>query len=169
MRIDNNTTIETPTIALSWSFQVPHIIVSAKYENERNSYGRTIGQFVHDNGWKWQPNEGNTQDVIEHFAGLKIEDLAIDNLAYYTPPQLSTLRVAIPQEWEIIFPDDKFIINGFEVQLERVKGVLAVDVAYLDWQPFKDELDKPENATVKRSLEGVWDYVKKQYDLHNFI
>jgi hypothetical protein len=86
-----------------------------------------------------------------------------------TPPQLSTLKVPIPQEWEIIFPDDKFIINGFEVQLERVKGVLAVDVAYLDWQPFKDELDKPENATVKRSLEGVWDYVKKQYDLHNFI
>jgi hypothetical protein len=110
----------------------------------------------------------------DYSTGIEREDLP----EYYeevqdpdapTPPQLSTLRVPIPQEWEIIFPDDKFIINGFEVQLERVKGVLAVDVAYLDWQPFKDELDKPENATVKRSLEGVWDYVKKQYDLHNFI
>ena len=88
MRIDNNTTINNPTITLTWSFQVPHILVSAKYENERNSFGRTIGQFVHNNVWQWQANEGNTQDVIEHFAGLKIEYLAIDKLAYYTPPQL---------------------------------------------------------------------------------
>jgi hypothetical protein len=121
---------------------------------------------------KFATSENALKEFPEIFANLDYEvaelearDFEIDT----TPPQLSTLRVAIPQEWEIIFPDDKFIINGFEVQLERVKGVLAVDVAYLDWQPFKDELDKPENATVKRSLEGVWDYVKKQYDLHNFI
>ena len=125
MRIDNNTTITNPTISLSWSFQVPNIVVSAKYENERNSYGRTIGHFVHDNGWQWQPNEGNTQDVIEHFAGLKIEDLAIEDLAYYTPPTLTYMGIEIPDKFLWVFPDNKFILEGFEIPLQYG----AVDVA----------------------------------------
>jgi hypothetical protein len=169
MRIDNTTTIQNPTITLSWSWQVPSIFVSAKYENERNSYGRTIGQFIYNNGWQWQLNDDSTSDVNGYFAKLTIEDLAIEDLAYYTPPTLSTLRVAIPKEWEILFPDDKFIINGFEVQLEMVGEVLAVDVAYLDWQAFKDELDRPENAAVKRHMMPIWDYVAQQAQQNNFI
>jgi hypothetical protein len=87
----------------------------------------------------------------------------------YTPPTLSTLRVAIPKEWENLFPDDKFIINGFEVQLERVNGILAVDIAYIQWSPFQEELDRPENAAVKRHMMPIWDYVAQQAQQNNFI
>jgi hypothetical protein len=170
MRIDNNTTITNPTITIQWGWNVPNIEVSATYTNERNQYGRQIGKFTYSNGWVWHPNEGNTEDVNNHFATLTIEDLNIDNLAYYTPPTPSTLRVAIPQYWEMLFPNDRFVVGGFDIALERTdNNVLCVDVAYLDWRAFQDELDKPENAALKRHMEVVWDYLKNEIEQHNFV
>ena len=165
MRIDNTTTINNPTITLTWSFQVTHIVVLAKYENERNSFGRTIGQFVHDNDWQWQPNEDNTSDVNEHFAGLKIEDLGIDNLTYYTPPTLTGYGVEIPDKFLWVFPDDKFVLEGFEIPLTNG----AVDVAYFQWQAFRDELDSGKHDYLKRALMPLWDYVTEQVEEQNFI
>jgi hypothetical protein len=165
MRIDNNTTIENPTITLSWSFQAPHIAVSAKYENERNSYGRTIGQFVHDNGWQWQPNEGNTSDVNEYFAGLKIEDLGIEDLAYYTPPPPTYMGIEIPDKFLWVFPDNKFVLEGFEIPLQYG----AVDLAYFQWQAFRDCLDNGNHEFLKRALMPLWDYVAEQSIKQNFI
>jgi hypothetical protein len=165
MRIDNTTQIENPTITLSWSWLVPNIIVSAKYENERNSYGRTIGQFVHDNGWQWQPNEGNTQDVIENFAGLKIEDLAIYNLAYYTPAAPTYMGIEIPDKFLWVFPDNKFVLEGFEIPLTNG----AVDIAYFQWQAFRDCLDNGNHDYLKRALMPLWDYVAEQVENQNFV
>jgi hypothetical protein len=165
MKIDNTTQIKNPTITLSWAWQVPIIIISAKYENERNSFGRQIGQFVHDNGWQWQPNEGNTQDVNERFAGLNIEDLGIEDLAYYTPPTLYGLGVVIPDKFLWVFPDNKFILEGFEIPLTNG----AVDIAYFEWQAFRDCLDNGNHEYLKRALMPLWDYVKEQIELQNFI
>jgi hypothetical protein len=170
MRIDNNTTIINPTITLQWGWSVPNIEVSATYTNERNQYGRQIGKFTYSNGWLWQPLEDNTEDVNEYFKDLRIEDLNIEDLAYYTPPTLSTYRVAIPEYWEMLFPNDRFIVGGFDIPLGRTTdNVLCVDVAYLGWQAFQNELDKPENAALKRHMEVVWDYIKLQIENNNFV
>jgi hypothetical protein len=88
----------------------------------------------------------------------------------YTPPTPSTLRVAIPSYWEMLFPNDRFVVGGFDIALERTdKNVLCVDVAYVDWRAFQDELDKPENAALKRHMEVVWDYLKNEIEQHNFV
>ena len=88
----------------------------------------------------------------------------------YTPPTPSTLRVAIPTAWEMLFPNDRFIVGGFDIALERTTGnELCVDIAYLEWQAFRDELDKPENAALKRHMEVVWDYLKREIEQHNFV
>jgi hypothetical protein len=92
-----------------------------------------------------------------------------DFLPDLTPPALSTLRVAIPDYWWSLFPDDEFILNGYVVQFERVNGILAVDIAYLDWPAFQEELDKPENAAIKRHMMPIWDYVLIEIENHNFI
>jgi hypothetical protein len=165
MRIDNTTQIENPTITLSWSWQVPNIFVSAKYENERNSYGRSIGQFSYDNGWIWQPNEGNTTDVNEYFKDLQIEDLNIHNLTYYQPPTLYGLGVVIPDQFILVFPQNKFILEGFEIPLTNG----AVDIAYFEWQAFRNCLDNGNHEYLKRALMPLWDYVGEQVELQNFI
>jgi len=165
MRIDNTTQIENPTITLSWAWQVPNILISAKYENERNSYGRQIGQFTYNNGWIWQPNEGNTSDVNEHFKDLAIEDLNIENLSYYQPPTLYGLGVVIPDTFIWVFPDNKFILEGFEIPLTNG----AVDIAYFQWQAFRDCLDNGNHDYLKRALMPLWDYVAEQVELQNFI
>ena len=88
----------------------------------------------------------------------------------YTPPTPSTLRVAIPRSWEMLFPNDRFIVGGFDIELERTTGnELCVDIAYLEWKAFQDELDKPENAALKRHMEVVWDYLKQEIEQHNFV
>jgi hypothetical protein len=86
-----------------------------------------------------------------------------------TPPPMSGFLVAIPDYWEVFFPEDKFIINGFVVELERIDGILAVDVAYLQWTNFQNELDKPVNEAVKRHMMPIWDYVAEQVDNQNFV
>lgn len=88
--------------------------------------------------------------------GLDIPDFPVDT----TPPPLSNNLVTIPEKYEWVFRNDRFELNGFVVEFIRTPdNVLMVDVAYLQWQAFRDELDKPENVTVKNSLEPVWDYV----------
>jgi hypothetical protein len=165
MRIDNTTQIENPTITLSWSWQVPNILVSAKYENERNSFGRQIGLFTYINGWQWQPNEDNTDDVNQHFAGFTIEALNIENLEYYQPPTLYGLGVVIPDQFIWVFPQNKFILEGFEIPLTNG----AVDIAYFQWQAFRDCLDNGNHEYLKRALMPLWDYVGEQVELQNFI
>jgi hypothetical protein len=169
MRIDNTTQIENPIITLSWSWQNPNILVSAKYENERNSYGRQIGQFTYINGWQWQPNEGNTTDVNEYFKDLAIEDLNIKNLDYYAPPTPTSKGVIIPEKYSWVFKNNRFELNNFVVEFQTIDNELVVDTSYIFWEAFKTELDKPENITVKDSLMPVWDYVIQQIIIDNTI
>jgi hypothetical protein len=107
--------------------------------------------------------------VNEHFSELAIEDLKIENLSYYTPPTLSGKKILIPQSWEILFPNDKFIINGFEATLERVNSALVVDIAYLQWEAFREELLKPENAALANHMGAVMRYIEEEAKKGNFV
>ena len=122
---------------------------------------------------KFATSENALVEFPEIFENEPYEVAELDAKAFeidYTPPTLSTKRVAIPEAWEMLFPNDRFIVGGFDIPLERTTdNVLCVDVAYLGWQAFQNELDKPENAALKRHMEVVWDYIKEQIYLNNFI
>ena len=170
MQIDTYTNITNPTITLQWGWSVPNIEVSATYTNERNQFGRQIGKFIYSNGWEWKPNEDNTEDVNEYFKNLIIEDLNIEDLEYYTPPTLSTYRVAIPEAWEMLFPNDRFVVGGFDIHLERTNdNVLCVDIAYLGWQAFREELLKPEHAALATHMGAVMRYLENEYKNSSFV
>jgi hypothetical protein len=82
-----------------------------------------------------------------------------------TPPQLYGLGVVIPDQFIWVFPQNKFILEGFEIPLTNG----AVDIAYFQWQAFRDCLDNGTHEYLKRALMPLWDYVGEQIELQNFI
>lgn len=82
-----------------------------------------------------------------------------------TPPQLYGLGVVIPDQFIWVFPDNKFILEGFEIPLTNG----AVDIAYFEWQAFRNCLDNGNHEDLKRALMKLWDYVAEQVELQNFI
>lgn len=82
-----------------------------------------------------------------------------------TPPPLYGLGVVIPEQFIWVFPDNKFILEGFEIPLTNG----AVDVAYFQWQAFRNCLDNGNHDYLKRALMPLWDYVAEQVELQNFI
>jgi hypothetical protein len=82
-----------------------------------------------------------------------------------TPPTLYGLGVVIPDKFLWVFPDNKFILEGFEIPLTNG----AVDIAYFQWQAFRDCLDNGNHEYLKRALKDLWDYVGEQVELQNFI
>jgi hypothetical protein len=153
-----------------------YIILNTKEYNGKNNgtsffYAAEIlsGQYI----GKFATSENALNEFPEIFKTEPYEVVELDPTAFevdYTPPALSTYRVAIPSYWEMLFPNDRFIVGGFDIPLERTKdNVLCVDVAYLEWKAFQNELDKPENAALKRHMEVVWDYIKLQIENNNFV
>lgn len=166
MIIDNNLELDNPTIELQWSFVNPKIIVSAVY-NKKHS--RFIGTFNYSNGWVFTLNQDNTKDVNNYFKDLSIDKLNIDNLEYYEPPKLTGYGVVIPSEFLWVFPQEKFVLNGFEIPLVSVAQGKAVDVAYFLWVAFRNELDSGRHDYLKRALMPLWDYVELQVIQQNLI
>jgi hypothetical protein len=82
-----------------------------------------------------------------------------------TPPTPLNLGVVIPEKFLWVFPEDKFILEGFEIPLQNG----AVDVAYFQWQAFRDCLDNGNHEFLKRALMPLWDYVAEQVENQNLI
>jgi len=75
------------------------------------------------------------------------------------------MGLEIPDKFLWVFPDNKFILEGFEIPLQYG----AVDVAYFKWQAFRDCLDNGNHEFLKRALLPLWDYVAEQAEQQNFI
>jgi hypothetical protein len=82
-----------------------------------------------------------------------------------TPPTPTNLGVVIPDKFLWVFPEDKFVLEGFEIPLQNG----AVDVAYFQWQAFRDCLDNGNHEYLKRALLPLWDYVAEQVENQNLI
>jgi hypothetical protein len=82
-----------------------------------------------------------------------------------TPPTLYGLGVVIPEQFIWVFPDNKFVLEGFEIPLTNG----AVDIAYFQWQAFRDCLDNGNHDYLKRALMPLWDYVAEQVENQNFV
>ena len=126
--------------------------------------GEHIGKFA--------TSENALLEFPEIFENLTYEIVDLDASAFvidYTPPTTIGYKILIPEYWEALFPDDKFIIGGFEAQLERKNNSLVVDVAYLQWTSFRQELLKPENATLARQMGAVMRYLEQQALNQDFV
>jgi hypothetical protein len=79
-------------------------------------------------------------------------------------PPLSPYAVVIPEIYQWAFPEDKFVLSGFEIPLDTHNNDKVVNLAYFMWSEFRAELDSGNYVALKRSLMELWDYVKLQAD-----
>jgi len=82
-----------------------------------------------------------------------------------TPPPPTYMGIEIPDKFLWVFPDNKFVLEGFEIPLQYG----AVDLAYFQWQAFRDCLDNGNHEFLKRALMPLWDYVAEQAIKQKFI
>jgi len=117
---------------------------------------------------KFATSENSLLEFPEIFENLEYEIVELDVMDFqidYSPPTLIGYGVEIPNQFIWVFPEDKFILNGFEIPLTNG----AVDVAYFQWQEFRDELDSGNHEYLKRALMPLWDYVAEQVTNENLI
>jgi hypothetical protein len=117
---------------------------------------------------KYATSENALKEFPDIFANLEYEvaelsprDFEIDT----TPPPPTYMGIEIPDKFLWVFPDNKFVLEGFEIPLQYG----AVDLAYFQWQAFRDCLDNGNHEYLKRALMPLWDYVGEQVEKQNFI
>jgi hypothetical protein len=108
-------------------------------------------------------------DVARAFSSMRNFIEARRTTDVHTHPNPTGLRIAIPADWEIFFPEDRFVVGPFDIELERIEGVLAVDIAYLGWEAFREELLKPEHASLARHMGTVMRYLEIEKIKENYI
>jgi hypothetical protein len=136
--------------------------------NTFNSTQILSGQYI----GKFATSENALLEFPEIFQTLEYEIVDLDASAFeidYTPPALSPYAIEIPEIYLWVFPDNKFVLNKFEIPLETINGVKCVNLAYFNWLAFRDELDSGNHEYLKRSLMPLWDYVELQVINQNFI
>lgn len=119
-----------------------------------------------------------SEEEINAYSGTQfawIKDLPLidysTDLPDVTPPTLTGYGILIPTEAEILnlFPNNKFNLGGYEINLTPTSQGLAVDLGYLNWQGFRDEQDKPFNATIKASFSALWYELLARYNNNEII
>jgi hypothetical protein len=84
-------------------------------------------------------------------------------------PPLSPYAVVIPEIYQWAFPEDKFVLSGFEIPLDTHNNDKVVNLAYFMWSKFRAELDSGNYEALKRALMPLWDYVELQVINNNLI
>jgi hypothetical protein len=149
-------------------FNKTHLKVYVDYYFRDNNVDvcRQLGYF--DFKLNWQKVSTNT-DLQSVFNNVTIDSLHIEDLNYFTPPALSPYAVVILEIYQWAFPENKFVLSGFEIPLDTHNNDKVVNLAYFMWEEFRAELDNGNHDYLKRALMGLWDYVQEQVDLQNFI
>jgi hypothetical protein len=127
---------------------------------------RQLGYFDFRNNW--QKVTTNT-DLESVFNDVTLESLNIEDLNHFTPPTLTPYAVVIPEIYQWAFPQDKFILGGFEIPLDTHNQDKVVNIAYFMWQEFRAELDSGKYNDLKRALMPLWDYVELQVNNQNLV
>ena len=87
----------------------------------------------------------------------------------FTPPPLSPYAVVIPEIYQWAFPENKFVLSGFEIPLDTHNNDKVVNLAYFMWSEFRAELDSGNYEALKRALMPLWDYVELQVINNNLV
>ena len=126
--------------------------------------GKHIGKFA--------TSENALNEFPKIFENLDYEIVELDASAFqvdYTPPTLTPYAVVIPEIYQWAFPQDKFILGGFEIPLDTHNSEKVVNIAYFMWAEFRAELDSGKYEALKRSLMPLWDYVEFQVNNQNLV
>jgi hypothetical protein len=102
------------------------------------------------------------QDLPEYYEEIRNPELPIS-------PPLSPYAVVIPEIYQWAFPENKFVLSGFEIPLDTHNNDKVVNIAYFMWQEFRAELDNGNYTYLKRALMPLWDYVAEQVANQNLI
>lgn len=163
MIIDNNIELDNPEIVLNATY-IPitkGVFYGAMFNNLHH---RQIGYTL--NGIKYTFDE-STQDIKDYFLNIDLSNIFIKGLI--TPPTLTPYAVIIPEIYQWAFPQDKFILGGFEIPLDTHNQDKVVNLAYFMWEEFRAELDSGKYEDLKRSLMSLWDYVELQVTNNNLV
>jgi hypothetical protein len=137
------------------------------YFRENNlDVSRQLGYFDFKNNW--QKVSTNT-DLESVFNDVTLESLNIEDLNHFSPPALSPYAVVIPEIYQWAFPEDKFVLSGFEIPLDTDNNDKVVNLAYFMWSEFRAELDSGNYVSLKRALMPLWDYVELQVINNNLV
>ena len=126
--------------------------------------GEHIGKFA--------TSENALLEFPEIFENLTYEVVDLDASAFeidYIQPPLSPYAVVIPEIYQWAFPEDKFVLSGFEIPLDTHNNDKVVNLAYFMWSEFRAELDSGNYVALKRSLMPLWDYVELQVINNNLV
>ena len=127
---------------------------------------RQLGYFDFKNNWG---KVSTNPDLESVFNDVTLESLNIDDLDHFTPPTLTPYAVVIPEIYQWAFPQDKFILGGFEIPLDTHNSEKVVNIAYFMWSEFRAELDSGKYNDLKRALMPLWDYVELQVTNNNLV
>lgn len=88
-----------------------------------------------------------------------------------TPPSMTGYGILIPTEAETLnlFPNNKFNLGGYVIELTSTSQGLAVDLGYLGWTGFREEQDKAFNSTIKDSFSALWYELLTRYQNNEII
>jgi hypothetical protein len=137
------------------------------YFRENNlDVGRQLGYFDFKNNWE---KVSTNTDLESVFDDVTLESLNIEDLNYFTPPPLSPYAVVIPEIYQWAFPENKFVLSGFEIPLDTHNNDKVVNLAYFMWTEFRAELDSGNYEDLKRALMPLWDYVELQVINNNLV
>jgi hypothetical protein len=107
---------------------------------------------------------GCTNSNFTWVSGLTIQDYSI-TIPSTTPPTMTGTGVLLPTEVEVLelFPNNQFNLNGYVVNLTDTPSGLAVDVAYLLWEEFRQEQDNGINVTINETFYNLWYLLLTKY------
>jgi hypothetical protein len=126
--------------------------------------GKYINKFAYD--------LSSLETFLDVFKNLTYEVVDLDASAFEidtTPPLLSPYAVVIPEIYQWAFPEDKFVLSGFEIPLDTHNNDKVVNLAYFMWTEFRAELDSGNYEALKRALMPLWDYVELQVINNNLV
>jgi hypothetical protein len=105
------------------------------------------------------------KELEYEIADLEAKDFEID----LTPPTLYGLGVVIPEQFIWVFPDNKFILEGFEIPLTTKENYLIIDKAYIEWDSFREELKNTEKESAYKIINIIFNYLDEQVKNNNII
>jgi hypothetical protein len=142
------------------------VYVDYYFKQNNLDVGRQLGYFDFKNNWE---KVSTNTDLESVFDDVTLESLNIEDLNYFTPPPLSPYAVVIPEIYQWAFPENKFVLSGFEIPLDTHNNDKVVNLAYFMWSEFRAELDSGNYEALKRSLMSLWDYVAEQVTNNNLV
>lgn len=142
------------------------VYVDYYFRDNNLDVARQLGYFDFRNNWE---KVSTNTDLESVFNDVTLESLNIEDLNYFTPPTLTPYAVVIPEIYQWAFPQDKFILGGFEIPLDTHNNDKVVNIAYFMWEEFRAELDSGKYEDLKRALMPLWDYVELQVNNQNLV